>query len=433
MAERMNDDLADMSDASLAGIRRRGQEYVGYLLWVFAFIGVLWTINTVLALVERWAGLMHRLRAALGIAPALGGPDWSVISGTGLLVLLGLGLVLWAYARYRVAWTRRLRTVWGATPHAAYAKIVRLSPIASDAILRRKAEYVCALLRCPGWQQPAPIPSPDAQLDREAYEATANAVLREIEHDIAHRAITTGLVVGLNRNPLLDTLTIVASALELQLHILTRLGKRPSLWTWTELVQRAGASMFLNTYVTRDDAFSLTLAIRKAALGLEVAADAVQHTLADVDVDEVLGHTAIPGLAELAHAAAFGVTVGTSGLRSIGTFIEHAANELLQGVLAAGILYYHGMALAAECLALDAKHRSNPAMRRTIPQAMRMACAPAGRLVRDQVRGLRSLLRERRRQILTVAKENVTGSAGKIGDAAKGLAGRATKLFGKTR
>ena len=101
-------------------------------------------------------------------------------------------------------------------------------------------------------------------------------------------------------------MTIAASAFELQLHVLTRLGKRPSPRTWMELVKRAGASIFLNTYVTREDALYLNLAIRKAALGLEVASDAFQNSLVDIDLDEVLGHTSIPGLTELAHAASFG-------------------------------------------------------------------------------------------------------------------------------
>jgi hypothetical protein len=126
------------------------------------------------------------------------------------------------------------------------------------------------------------------------------------------------------------------------------------------------------------------------------------------------------------------MSVGASGLRYIGNFIEHAANDLLQGVMAAGILYYHGMALAAECLALDEEHRRSPEMTRTIKQAMAMACAPAGQLLRDQVRQMRSFLRERRRHIFTVAKGNVSGTAGKIRDVAKGFADRATGLFTKT-
>jgi hypothetical protein len=99
------------------------------------------------------------------------------------------------------------------------------------------------------------------------------------------------------------------------------------------------------------------------------------------------------------------MSVGAFGLRHIGSFVETTANDLLQGVLAGGILYYHGMALAAECLALDEEHRRSPEMTRTIGEAMNIACAPAGRLLRDQVRRMREFLRERRRMVFGAATD----------------------------
>ena len=212
----------------------------------------------------------------------------------------------------------------------------------------------------------------------------------------------------MNRNPLLDTLTIVAAAFELQLHVITRLGKRPSMKMWIELVKRAGASVFLNTYVGREDALHLNLTIRKAALGVEMASDTVQEaaeTLADVDWDEVLGGVSVPGLSAVTSFATMSMSVGAFGLRHIGTFIEATANDLLQGVLAGGVLYFHGMALASECLALDLEHRESPAMTRTVAQSMAVACLPAGRILRDQVRRMRAFLRSRRQLAFTAAKE----------------------------
>ncbi|MBI1789968.1 MAG: hypothetical protein HYR60_20755 [Acidobacteria bacterium] len=70
-----------------------------------------------------------------------------------------------------------------------------------------------------------------------------------------------------------------------------------------------------------------------------------------------------------------------------------------------GILYYHGMALGADCLALDEEHRRSPEMTRTMGQAMSVACAPAGRLLRDQARRMREFLRERRRLAFVAAKD----------------------------
>lgn len=414
------------ADSTLEAVRRRGQGYLGYLLWVFMILGLLWTANTVVTLFTRWMDLLRSLRAAFGVSAPQSGPDWWVIAGTGLLVVIGFALAIWAYSAYRAAWHRRVALAWGAAARPHHTRILRLKGIASDTVLQRKSEYLRTLLAGPSWKHEEPsLPT----LDRAAYRAMAEKVLRELETDIAHRAVTAGLVVGLNRNALIDSLTIVATALELQLHVLTRLGKRPSLRIWIELVKRASASIFLNTYVTREDALYLNLAIRKAALGLEVASDAVQNTLADLDVDEILGHSTIPGLSELTQVASLSLSVGASGVRAIGNFIEHTANDLLQGVLAGGILYYHGMALAAECLALDEEHRRSPEMTRTISQAMSVAAAPAGRLLRDQVRRMREFLRERRRQILGVAKENVSGAAGKVRDAVRTLSERATGVF----
>ena len=64
------------------------------------------------------------------------------------------------------------------------------------------------------------------------------------------------------------------------------------------MLKRTSASLFLNTYVTREDALYLNLAIRKAALGLEIASDSAQEAagaLADIDWDEVLGGVSVPG------------------------------------------------------------------------------------------------------------------------------------------
>ncbi len=428
----MDHDTSGQIDPILDSVRRRGQSYLGYLLWIFGILGLLWAANVLLSLAGRWVELLRNLRQGVGLQSPVTGPDWWVIGGVGLLAVFGIVLALLAYSAYRAAWTRRLVAIWGQMPRSTDASIRRLPAVATDATVQRKSDYLCALLASPGWARKGPAAIPVPLPGRDAYRDAAVAVLRDLEKDIAHRAVTAGLIIGLNRNPLIDTLTVAATAFELQLHVLTRLGKRPSRQTWMELVKRAGASIFLNTYVTREDALYLNLAIRKAALGLEVASDAFQSTLADIDLDEVLGHTSIPGLQELAHAASFGLSVGASGLRYIGNFIEYAANDLLQGVMAAGVLYYHGMALAAECLALDEEHRRSPEMTRTIPQAMAMACAPAGQLLRDQVRKMRSFLRERRRQIFAVAKENVGGTAGRLRDAAKGFADRATGLFSKT-
>ena len=313
-----------------------------------------------------------------------------------------LACLLVCYVAYRAAWNKRLATVWGNARR----------PNPNDRIT-----YLDGLIASPGWQAVGLVRYGDKRAD---YCELAGAILRHMETDIAARAIVTGFAVGLNRNALLDTLTIVASAFELQLHVLTRLGQRPSFGTWIELFKRAGASVFLNTYVGREDALYLNLAIRKAALGIEMGADAIQKAsgaLADIDWDEVLGGVSIPGLSAVTSVATMSMSVGAFGLRHIGTFIEAAANDLLQGVLAGGVLYFHGMALAADCLAMDPAHRASPEMNRTIAHSMALACAPAGRILRDQVRIMRAFLRQRRQLAFTAAKDAAKSGVDRVRDA----------------
>src|SRR5437867_10519050 len=140
----------------------------------------------------------------------------------------------------------------------------------------------------------------------------------------------------MNRNALIDSLSIAASAVELQFHVLTRLGKRPSARVWIELLRRTSTSLFLNTYVSREDALYLNLTICKAALGLEIASDSVQdaaNTLADIDWDEVLGSVSVLGLSAITVFATMSMSIGAFGLRQIATFVEVIANDMLKGEL----------------------------------------------------------------------------------------------------
>ena len=431
----MPTEIPAREESTLAAVRRRSQGYLGYLFWVLLVLCVLWGANALAALGERWIAMLEGVRHAAGFAPPAAGPDYWILGGMAVLAVIAAAVLALAYAAYRRAWSRRLQSVWGGPAEAAHLRMQPLRGLAGERELRRKAAYLQALAATPAWRGAAMEPCDGT---RESYEKAAAAMLRSVEIDIAHRAVTAGLVIGLNRNALIDTLGIAASAFELQLHVLTRLGKRPSPRMWIELVKRTGASLFLNTYVTREDALYLNLAIRKAALGLEVASDSVQEAssaLADVDWDEVLGGMSVPGLSAVTSFATMSLSVGAFGLRHLGGFIEATANDLLQGVLAGGILYYHGMALAAECLALDEQHRRSPEMTRTIGQAMNVACAPAGRLLRDQVRRMREFLRERRKLAFTAAKDAARQGVDKLRnassstwDSVKGVPGRLRHL-----
>jgi hypothetical protein len=124
---------------------------------------------------------------------------------------------------------------------------------------------------------------------------------------------------------------------------------------------------------------ALNLMIKKAGMGVKATGDlmesASQHLSENgFDLDEALNlqHSGILGMAtkSLELGATMAVTVGQVGLHVLGTLIESVGDELTQGALAAGILYYHGMALASDTLALDAAHRATPAMNRSFREGV---------------------------------------------------------------
>ncbi len=98
--------------------------------------------------------------------------------------------------------------------------------------------------------------------------------------------------------------------------------------------------------------------------------------------------------------ATMALTVGQVGLHALGSLIESVGDELAQGALAAGIIYYHGIALASDTLALDQVHRHTPAMSRNIREGIWKMGEIAGSILRDFVRERRSAFRERRRHIV---------------------------------
>src|SRR5439155_19408881 len=83
-------------------------------------------------------------------------------------------------------------------------------------------------------------------------------------------------------------------------------------------------------------------------------------------------------------------------------FIESDGRDLLQGVVAGGMLYSHGMELAFDCLALDRAHREQL-------EAMNDGAIPrmakrAGEMLLEQAGKLRSLFKDRRKKPITLLK-----------------------------
>ena len=141
-------------------------------------------------------------------------------------------------------------------------------------------------------------------------------------------------------------------------------------------------------------------------MGLQAAGDVVEGASThlsehDIDLDEALNmqHAGLLGMATkgLELGATMALTVGQVGLHALGNLIESVGDELAQGALAAGIIYYHGVALASDALALDQLHRQSPAMNRSVREGVWKMGEIAGAILRDLIRQRRNAYREKRR------------------------------------
>ena len=364
--------------------------------------------------IQRWLNLLESIRAALGIHSSGGGPDWWLCFGLGLALALPAAVASQLYRKYTRYWCHRLQGFWQTRKLPRCAKIEPLKDRLDEGDLRRKAEYLRALRQAEFWRE-RDIPDPGET--RESCERAAEAVLAQLEKHISRRAIELGLVVGVSSSRLIDRFAIAAAALEIQLEVMTRLGKQPSLAAWKQTINRAAASLMLNTFLTTDQWYGLRNEIRALGMGLEQAADWGEHALnaigdhlRDIDWDDVLDHMPkepvvdVKAILQVAGTVGAGmVTVGAAGLRQMGNFIERAGDELAQGAVAGGVLYFHGMELAAECLALDKGHKQSAAMTRMFSQCLAESARAAGGMLRDGVRELRSVLRKRRRMAAKLA------------------------------
>ena len=397
--------LSDPDAPALAGLRRRGQFLISGLLWGAAAGLLVLLSGYVLFLYHYALAFAERLRASFGLLAPSQGPDWFMLSviaaGPAICVLCAIMVYGW----YRRVWLRRLQRVWpDARERSRYSRWRHLPLRASHSQREGCSEYLSALLKSDSWA--VHQPPNDSSMK---YEDRAEWVLAELEKDIAERALTTGLTVGISSNQYVDLFTIFAAALELQLHVLSRLGKRPSSHAWRLLIQRCGASLFINSYLNRQDSLALNLMIKKAGMGLYAAGDLAEATAthlseSDIDLDEALNlqHSGLLGMATkgLELGATMALTVGQVGLHVLGNLIESVGDELAQGALAAGIIYYHGMALAADTLALDGQHRQSAAMNRSFREGVWKMGEVAGAILRDVVRQRRSSFRDKRRQIV---------------------------------
>ena len=402
--------------------------------------------------------LASTLRKAVGVTAPLRGRDWYLLAVTTLCVGLPVAAVFLGYRSYRRLWLRRVAVVWG--PDVGRRELRRLStfslpPTPGDRAARdERVQTLRTLLGSsswePKWGRLQALVGPDGPTDHhprtlsaEAFPDVAAAVLRSVEADVAARATAVGLSVGISHNRWVDTTTIVAASLEIQLAVLSRLGKRPSWRVWRQLARNCGASVLVNTYLNRGDVLAVNLAVQKAAMGFQVLADLTSEgldLLRDLDLDEALDAVFdvvdIPGggvsgtitrtaLYGLLSTTEFGLGVGEIGLRHLASLTQRLADELVQGVIAGGILYHHGMSLAADVVALDADHRRSPALNRSMLAGMSEMKDAAQELASKQVRALRDAYRQRRRQSIG-RLANSSSLPDRVRRRAERAAGRAT-------
>ncbi len=429
-----------LENDELRAVRGRSVLFTKYVFWALSLAFVLLTGNAYFALVQHWLALLQTTRQILGIPHAPLGPDWWLCTGLGIAIVLPAAIIGILYWLYRKRWEHRLRDTWQTGIIPSHAKIQRLHPAAHESELQRRMEYLSALRGTPGW---ATAVLPNSGGSSEAYKQAAEAVLGELEKDISQRAITLGLVVGVSRNRIIDLFTIAAAALELQLQILTRLGKRPSWAMWRQMLTRTASSLFANSYLNANESLAFRIAIKKMGMGLEVASDLIDHAATSIgdhlentldqhdhplgdqddvdfdDVDHLLPHSVFgidirPFFETLRQGTGMLVGVGTFGMRQLGVFIDKTGDELLEGAIAGGILYYHGIAVAADCLALDRIHRESANMNRTLRQCMAVSSGCAGQVLLEGARTLRKALREKRRRALTLAGDEIGNRASSV-------------------
>lgn len=421
-----------MDNHELAAVRRRGLRVLEWAAWAASAAFLLLAANVFLALVDRWLAMLETLRRTAGLARPAAGPDWFLAAGLALALAVPALLLMVVWARYRAVWRRRLGEVWARPGEMRrHSRVPVLPPLAAGRHLARQRAYLEALESSPPWR--GRLPAPAAAEDPAAFcRAGAVRFLSVLEPEIARRAMLTGTVVGTGGSRALDLATIAFAALEMQLYVLCALGKRPSPRMWATLWRNTAASLFLNTYLNREETCALTLAVKKAGLGLQAAADLSDQaldSLEDVDWENLLGDSAAE-LGGIASLAGYFVGVGASGVRQVGRLIDRYGDELLQGILAGGILYYHGVEIAADCLAVDQAHRAAPELHRSVREAAGTVCASAAGLVRVQAQELRGALRDRRRQVLSAVQEKAKAAARSAAHTTAGAPGR---LWGNVR
>jgi hypothetical protein len=315
------------------------------------------------------------------------------------------------YLKYQAIWREKVAVIWGnKTLARSHAKLVSLS---EPGTANKQAQYLTELANTATWEAVVQ----DAKISNfNNNQLVAEAILKSIEKDIAERAITTGLIVGISSSRLIDHITVVVAALEIQLHVLSKLGRKPSVKVWYELLIRAGSSLFVNDYLNRNEALELMMTTKTIAAGMssagvllgsdtanEASEDLFEYAekfLSRFATGDVSGAIVNAALVTSEFAVGGAMSIGSEGLQLMSQLVERHGDDLMQGVLSGGMLYYHGMAIAADSLALDQQHRISEQMSRRPFECMNAVAQTAGNILLEYIRKRKDCIRKRKQDAI---------------------------------
>jgi hypothetical protein len=358
--------------------------------------------------------LSSKIKNILGYKVTSGQIDMIGASVIGTFIFIPIILTLICYLKYQASWNKKAMGIWGDRSLCKkHSRLPSFSDLFSVEQRSTQEQYLIELANTTAWKAEL---SKGNVTDFNKTNLLAEELLRSIEKDIAERAITTGLIIGISSSRLIDNITIIITSLEIQMHVLSKLGRKPSIGVWYELLVRAGSSLFITDYLNRNDTFALTMTTKTIAAGMSYtasildsdAAEEINEGLFDY-AEEFLNRFATGDISgaivnsvlttsELATNGA--MSIGSEGLNLMSRLVEKHGDDLLQGVLSGGMLYYHGMSIAADSLAIDKQHRCSPRMSRTPFACMNIIAQTAGIILLGYIRTRKEYIRKKKRDAI---------------------------------
>jgi len=420
-------------------VRNRGIFLCKTFIIAMACGGAFAVFGWTLFVLNQIASLGDRVRRALGLGLEAGSPDWFVLALLLVAVLAACGLMAWVYRWYRSVWMRRLEDVWP-EPENRDRFAHRVS---SD----DRTEYLRALLRSPRWRDREGEVKAQAKGSGHALGACDLGSLTQsdclpaihglagvLRKDVSERALSLALLVTFSRNRFLDRLAIVLAGFELQLYVLTALGKKPSIGHWLTMANRSLAGLFAHTYFSHENTTEMTLTIKGGLMGVHAILATADDVLKpeELPVDEVFeaienalsssaGGAFLGDLVAVLKGATtfslvgadFAISAGRVASRQLASVVERLGDDLLEGSVVGGVLYFHGCELLREALPLSRIEAENHALNPSIGDCAEDVTASAVRILWNHLCARRRQYRDVRKKCLGAVCSRAFGGPGK--------------------